>query len=109
MTRRKTWGAAFLLVATFWTGVAGGVMVGCQPTDDKPTHTVTVRPSPTRVELPPTLADALGGADPQEVPLGWAQALAQEPGQGGRDWSLCDFYLDGDTRVVCPDGYTFSS
>ncbi|MFD6636745.1 hypothetical protein ACFWDN_13085 [Micromonospora chalcea] len=111
ITRRKTWGAALLLCATFWGGVAGGVVAACQPSDDKPSAPVTVQvsPAPTRVELPPSLASALGGEQPQEVPQDWAQALAEEPGQADRDWSLCDFYLGDTTYVVCPDGYTYSS
>ncbi|OKI45093.1 hypothetical protein [Micromonospora sp. CB01531] len=45
----------------------------------------------------------------QPVPADMAEALAEEPGQADRDWSVCTWYVGDTSWVVCPDGYALGS
>lgn len=45
----------------------------------------------------------------QPIPAGMLDTLSNEPGQAGRDWSLCRWYVDDTSWVICPDGYRISS
>ncbi|MFC4089331.1 hypothetical protein [Micromonospora sp. GCM10011541] len=45
----------------------------------------------------------------EPVPADMAEFLAEEPGQGDRDWSVCTWYVGDTSWIVCPDGYSLSS